>query len=407
MQNPRRIGVVFLICLVSVYLSPYTGYSQEISSDDGSYALPKNLPGTPKDRLGYPDDSEATDIVAGFKSPPKGYGSVPFYWWVGEELTKERLLWQLDILHEAGVQGLNISYPHSHPDSDPELNSKGYGAWGLTLPSDPPFFSDEWWELWDWFTGECAKRNMGVGLDDYTFNTPGNKQWPDDIAALPEMREYQGKLAYGDPIMVKGGVLHEFQIHGSLVSLTAYSKTEHGLDGNSAIDLLKGAEGKGKITWTAPGDNEWQIIPISTTASFMLHPRHGTEIIEHYFQKFEDHIDPGNRKGMNYFFQDELVIDLTRDSWSEDFTEQFMERKGYDIRPYLAGLRYDIGDLTPKLRMDHMDVVVKMAEERYFKPIFNWHWERGMMYGCDNHGRGYDPVSYGDYFRATRWFAAP
>jgi len=407
MQNLRRIKMVFLIGLVSVYLSLNTVYSQETSISDGSYALPQNLPETPKDRLGYPDKSSGSDIATGFKSPPPGYGSVPFYWWVGEKLTKERLLWQLDILHEAGVQGLNVSYPHSNPQSDPELNSKGYGAWGLSLPSDPPFFSDEWWEIWDWFTGECAKRNMGVGLDDYTFNTPGNKQWPDDIAALPEMREYQGKLVFSNPITLRGGTRHELRIDSSFVSLTAFRRTENGLDGDSAIDLMKLAVGKNSITWTAPEGNEWQIIPIATTGSFMLHPRHGAEVIKHYFQKFEDHIDQDRRKGMNYFFQDELVIDLTQDSWSEDFAGQFRIRKGYDIRPYLAALHYDIGNMTPKIKMDHMDVVVTLAEERFFRPIFEWHWERGLIYGCDNHGRGYDPISYGDYFRATRWFTAP
>jgi hypothetical protein len=34
-------------------------------------------------------------------------------------------------------------------------------------------------------------------------------------------------------------------------------------------------------------------------------------------------------------------------------------------------------------------------------------WQRGMLYGCDQMGRGLNPMEYGDYFRAIRWYSAP
>ena len=40
---------------------------------------------------GYPDRSENFDVLPGFQQPPKGYGNVPFYWWSGDTLTRERL----------------------------------------------------------------------------------------------------------------------------------------------------------------------------------------------------------------------------------------------------------------------------------------------------------------------------
>lgn len=113
------------------------------------------------------------------------------------------------------------------------------------------------------------------------------------------------------------------------------------------------------------------------------------------------------RDGMNYFFQDELLYPLTILSWAEDMPAQFRDRKGYDILPYLAALKYDIGDITAKIRLDYCDVVMTLAEERYFKPIFDWNDSRGLIYGCDNMGRGKQPLHYLDYFRATSWFTAP
>ena len=114
------------------------------------------------------------DLTEGFKNPPSGYGEIPFYWWSGDKLDKPRLLWQLEKLHEAGVQGFSVSYHHSHIEADPQLNENGYGVWGKTVAGDPAAFSPGWWKIWNWFSTECGKRGMGVGLDDYTFNWQGN-----------------------------------------------------------------------------------------------------------------------------------------------------------------------------------------------------------------------------------------
>ena len=48
-----------------------------------------------------------------------------------------------------------------------------------------------------------------------------------------------------------------------------------------------------------------------------------------------------------------------------------------------------------------------LAEEGFFKPVFDWHEARGMIYGCDHGGRGYDVTEFGDYFRTQRWNQGP
>ena len=77
--------------------------------------------------------------------------------------------------------------------------------------------------------------------------------------------------------------------------------------------------------------------------------------------------------------------------WTEDFNEDFRKQKGYDVFETLPGMFRDIGPVTPKASLDFMDVKVRLSEERYFKPIFEWHWKRGKIYGCDPEGRGKNP----------------
>ena len=67
----------------------------------------------------------------------------------------------------------------------------------------------------------------------------------------------------------------------------------------------------------------------------------------------------------------------------------------------------EMGDITPKVRIDYADVRMTLMEERYFKPIYDWHASRGMTFGCDPGSRGLRPNEFGDYFRANRWYSAP
>ncbi len=70
-------------------------------------------------------------------------------------------------------------------------------------------------------------------------------------------------------------------------------------------------------------------------------------------------------------------------------------------------MKDDIGEITPKIRLDYCEVLMDLSEERYYKPVYDWHADRGLIYGCDNLGRGKDPAAYIDYFRAMSWFTAP
>ncbi len=152
---------------------------------------------------GYPRVESEAETQKRFNSPPSGYGESPFFWWSGVKLNREYLSEQLDQLQKAGVYGLVVSYHHAHPDVDKEL-PRG-GGFGSVVPSDPPAFSDEWWELWNWFSGECARRGMTVGLDDYVFQSPGNGFWTDEVADLPAMKSYQGSLEIDCSGSINGG----------------------------------------------------------------------------------------------------------------------------------------------------------------------------------------------------------
>ena len=74
--------------------------------------LANALPAPPEGSPGFPSRDPDLDALPGFQNPPPGYGEVPFWWWTGDPLDKERLLWQIEQLHEKGISGMQVNYAH-------------------------------------------------------------------------------------------------------------------------------------------------------------------------------------------------------------------------------------------------------------------------------------------------------
>ena len=271
---------------------------------------------------------------------PREFGEVAFYWWVGEPLTKERLMWQLERLSDKNICGLQINYCHT--------DNGGRGC-GLSMESEPKLFSDEWWELFGWFMGECKKRGISVSLSDYTIAAPGQGQYMDRV-------------------------------------------------------LQKHPEVIGKTLVYENGKVEVREVPYSVDP---MNEKLGDYVISEFYGKFDEHF-PGERgQGLNFFFSDELVFNVRGNLWNDGFAEKFREYKGYDITPHLKAIFEDIGAITQKIRLDYYDVIVRLCEDGYFKKIYNWNEEGGMTFGCDHGGRGRDVTEFGDYFRTQRWTQGP
>lgn len=343
---------------------------------------------------GYPQKD--ADILSGFSCPPKGYGNVPFYWWNGDSLNRERMKEQLEILSESATDGFAVSYIHLDPKVDVENMKDGYGLFGKTESGRPKIFSEDWWNTWSWFAKECASKNIGLGLDDYTVGWIGNGYYSDELQEMAKFRGYQGELNI-QSVTVKGGTTFIYDIPDKFLTAVVWP---------GKTDLTKYISGD-KLLWEVPCDNSYKVYIISTKENHLLHPDIGKEYVRVYFDRFERRMSDAVPDGMNYFFQDELSYPIKMGSWAEDFRDEFEKRKGYDITLYLPALKEFIGDITPKIRLDYCDVLMDLAEERYFRPIYDWHVSRGLIYGSDNLRRGKDPLAYVDYFRANSWYTAP
>ena len=142
----------------------------------------------------------------------------------------------------------------------------------------------------------------------------------------------------------------------------------------------------------------------------VMNPEAGKLLCRLFYENFLSHIDEDCRDVLNYCFQDEFIAGCDFGHlWSDGFSERFKELKGYDIVPKLYLLFDDCGRKSEAaaVRLDYADVKARFIEDGYFKPIYEFHKSRGLVYGCDQCSRGYNPSEYGDYFRAVKYFTAP
>ena len=302
-----------------------------------------------------PRDPGPDALQRAFATPPAGFGIVPFFWWLGDPLTRERLSWILAQMEGMPITGYQINYAHGYQN--------GGMSWGLTLPSEPPLFSDDWWELFTWFLGEATRRGITVSLSDYTLGI--GQGWAVDrlIAEHPELRGSTLALVDGHP--------------------------------SHALAIIEGDTPRAVVAVPAP-------ISIDP-----MHPRSGELYAEAFFGQFERKFPGRCGTDLNWFFSDELEFGVKGRLWNDAFPGEFLRRKGYDLVAELPALFSDIGPRTIKVRLDYKDVLVSLSEEGFFKPVYEWHESRGMTIGCDHGGRGTDVTEFGDYFRTQRWNQGP
>ena len=344
---------------------------------------------------GFPSRSPDLDVLPGFQKPPPGYGEVPFWWWTGDPLDKARLAWQIEELHKQGISGMQVNYAHEDTSGWP------------TYAADPEVFSEPWWEMWKDVAGQCAQRGMGIGLSGYTLDWPNGKSLISrTIYGDPEI---QGReLAVARKQRVAAGQAVACELPAETVAVRAYPVGPAGL-GAGSLDLSQAIQNQ-QLAWT-PAQGDWELWVFTAARKpgtlNPLHPLAGQRVVEKFFQPFQDHAPGKSAAGLNYFFQDELQFGVGDRIWTDDLAAVFQARKGYELFEALPAMFQDVGPKTSKYRLDFMDVKVQLAQERYFIPIFQWHWSRGKIYGCDPGSRGKHPTEFGDYFSSVRWYTAP
>lgn len=334
-------------------------------------------------------------FLKALSSPEREFGEVPFYWWNGGELDKERIASQIKMLADKGLAGVQVNYAHINGGGE---NNVPHGGHGKSIVGSPEQFSDAWWDFFAFAAKECEKYGMSIGMGDYTIAWIGNGYFTDKVAALPDM--HAKNIACEKKMLFAGD---EAEFGDDVLFVITY------LDRECTSPVCIYEKDKGILS-PIKGMCEAFVITIGECDNSIdpLNPDSGKQLVKMYFKEFERRVPDVKKGTLNYFFQDELMFGTDiRTLWNGNLRTEIQKKYGYDVALFLPHLFFNLGNITPKIRLDTADVKTSLMEENYFKPVYEFHAERGLTYGCDQSGRGTQPDEFSDYFRTVRWFTAP
>ncbi|MFI9550484.1 RHS repeat domain-containing protein [Nonomuraea endophytica] len=124
-----------------------------------------------------------------FREPPKAFSPAAMWWWSGEPLRRDRLRWQMERLVAGGVHNLVI------------LNLAPSGpAFGADA-DEPPFLSEEWWELLD---GVCQDAH-DLGAHLWFYDQIGFSGADLQARLVQERPEFAGQWLAADGSVTRRG----------------------------------------------------------------------------------------------------------------------------------------------------------------------------------------------------------
>lgn len=326
-----------------------------------------------------------------FRDPPGEFWPVPLWWWSGEPVVAERLCWQLDQLAAGGVRAVVVM------NLAPSGTSFGCPA------DDPPWFSEQWWELFVLTCEHARALGMRVWFYDQLGFSAANvqgqvvNQHPECAGEAIERLvvdtdEACDLSAPADSRPVAAAAL-SLDADGTIVGPPAALD----LDGRRAC-FPGGGRHRVLLAYARPKGFDY----LSMAACRRL-----IDAVHGEFERRVPHLLGGAIAGS---FQDELPAIGT---WTTGFLDAFDEQHGYELGPLIAALWEDWGPESAKVRVDYHATRTALAEAAFFRPLAEWHQRHGMLQGCDQQSpaRAGHPIEgaqlYANYPATHRWFSAP
>ncbi len=344
-------------------------------------------------KLSFPT---AQQVKASFQHPPSYHSNSVTWGWDGP-VSRESIAKDLDSLHHLGFSVATIEA-------------------GYHMPVE--YLSDGWFKLVKAAVEEAKKRDMHLWIIDegkYPSGFAGGKFSKE----RPDLRMMG--LVVTERINSTGGQSISKKISAPVASAVALNLA----DSSSQIIPIHNSE----IIWTAPSGN-WQILIAQpqfktavtravnnpaggkdTTNSLCdyLSPAAVRQFLDFTHEQYKKYIGDEFGKTVLGFRGDEP--DYAYTPWTPAMLQEFEQRKGYDIQPYLASLFLRrLTDEQKKAKADYWDVWSELFGKNFFGQQADWCAKNGLEYMVHlNHDEAMIGLvrSEGDYFKNFRSVQIP
>ncbi len=338
-------------------------------------------------------DSNLSKYEQSFINPPKDCWPHTRWWWPGNPVSKDEITWQLEQMRSHGIRGVE------------QISMGAYYEKG-----NIPYMSDEFMEMAKHTVAEAKRLDMEVS---FNFGGPG---WIMGGAWVPE--EDKSKDMVPTSVVVEGPLLYNNKLPNELtktkrswelykpnllgdeklLAVVAGKITNNRIDENTLI-VLSGNVKNGILKWNIP-EGKWRIM------AFWLAKNGHSNAVDHFNKasmerfcdslgnKFKEQIGNEFGKTVDSFFGDSFELPNLASGiyWSTGLLDQFKDRYGYDLVPYLPSIWWEVGDISPKIRYDVNEFSHQVGMDAFFDTFMGWCEENGIKGRVQTYGFSTDNI---------------
>ena len=364
-------------------------------------ALPQQKPAQ---NVAGPVSNEATlspnlaQLQRLFQTPPDDSRIMMRWWWFGPSVTRQQLEVEMRRMKEGGIGGFEVQpvYPLAIDDQTRGIRNYHY-------------LSPEFLDMVG-FTSRQA-RELGLRMD-ITLGSGWSFGGPYIPLALAAARLRSdrfeippAKTSVARPAPYEGeSLITAFIARGALRETDPASFRELDISGEGPIPLPQG-DGPRTLVFYFSGHTGQVVKRAAYGAEGYVLDHFSRAAIETHLREAGDKLlaaaEPGS---IHAIFCDSLeVYDA---DWTAGMLGEFQKRRGYDLRPLLPLLDYDVGERSEAVRRDFGRTLTELYEERFMVPMREWTTKNKVYFRIQNYG--IPPASlashrYADLFEGEGW----
>lgn len=359
--------------------------------------------------MAFPLVNSAAELFNTFTNPPPEFRPMFRWWWPHGLVSPIEVATEIDQIADAGFGGVEIEDVH-HSIKDDVLDPLGHG-WATTPWTDAVYSALE----------QAKKRKIRTDIavgPSWPASLPTIT--PDDDAAAKELvhgRAYlnsTNNFSFSGPLPASfqaaaEGVTSEILISVQAWRINSASKPTDRtllLDPSTMIDLTSQVV-EGSLTWKAPSNDSWILMPFRARGSGQLpeagpHTVPPSYVIDHFSplgvnavtQFWDSKILTTKLHGIGSLFEDSLEFEATT-YWTPNFLSEFKQRMGYDILSLLPTIvrekeKFTLAFSDPEISRgvlnDFWDVLGSLYIENHVLPLQTWSKTHGISLRVQPYG---------------------
>ncbi len=327
--------------------------------------------------MGAASDSDITKLERSFFNPPDDCRIMMRWWWFGPAVTKAELEREMWRMKEGGIGGFEVQpvYPIA-------LDDTATGVRNL------PYLSNEFLDALHFTSGKA--RELGLRMD----LTIGSG-WPYGGAQVP-IRDAAGKLRIvrtrvpeGTHIMRPPDIGAGEKLLGAFLCRTQGQSISgediRELDATGSIWIPEGIQGPHEVVFFISSRTGMMVKrPAFGAEGFVLN-HYDHSAVEGYLKNVGDRLLQALRPNPPHaIFCDSLEV--YESDWTSDFLEEFQKRRGYDLKPLLPALAFNLGSQTAAIRSDWGKTLTELFNERFMTPVHEWSQKNHTLFRVQAYG---------------------